>query len=182
MQLPYLREAVRLHDDPAVLPAQVGRHLAVGVQGGQVGGVLDVGAQPQLPGRLLRGEVGWGWIERGMPLRAGTRLERCSKVAKGRTWQVVIATNASTESHQGASPHKAPPSHDPAASLRQHARTFAMSRWSPVIILTSTPNASARSMVCRVSGRGGSRKVSRPTRRQGPGGGRADGGGANGHN
>mmetsp|Transcript_545 Transcript_545/g.1474 ORF Transcript_545/g.1474 Transcript_545/m.1474 type:complete len:379 (-) Transcript_545:931-2067(-) len=43
------------------------------------------------------------------------------------------------------------------------AVSLAMSTWSPVIILTSTPYSMALWMVALVSGRGGSRKVSRPS-------------------
>lgn len=41
--------------------------------------------------------------------------------------------------------------------------SLAISVWSPVIILTSTPYAMALWIVSLVSGRGGSKKVSRPT-------------------
>mmetsp|Transcript_24320 Transcript_24320/g.79342 ORF Transcript_24320/g.79342 Transcript_24320/m.79342 type:complete len:258 (-) Transcript_24320:512-1285(-) len=47
-------------------------------------------------------------------------------------------------------------------SSMRHIST-AMARWSPVIILTATPNSFALCTVCLVSGRGGSRKVSMPS-------------------
>ena len=48
------------------------------------------------------------------------------------------------------------------------AVSFAIARWSPVTIFTSTPYAMARSSVTFVSGRGGSRNVSSPSSCQAP--------------
>mmetsp|Transcript_28400 Transcript_28400/g.52283 ORF Transcript_28400/g.52283 Transcript_28400/m.52283 type:complete len:224 (+) Transcript_28400:2024-2695(+) len=54
----------------------------------------------------------------------------------------------------------------PRPSVREVS--LAISKWSPVIILTSTPYDMALWIVSLVSGRGGSKKVRRPSRCQGP--------------